>query len=157
MKISSGWEQSIYVLLILSRLPKGKHINSLALSQRLHVSHSYLKKTIKALVREGLVKSATGKSGGFSLAVPLAEIDFYKIFKAIEGPEKVFASQHLLVKFLNKDKAKLEPCAVSTAMNNLEDTLITTMNSMTLNTMMEQIQENYDVEDLERWIQTVAK
>lgn len=157
MKISSGWEQSIYVLLILSRLPEGKHINSLALSQRLHVSHSYLKKTIKALVKEGLVKSSPGKSGGFSLAVPLADIDFYKIFKAIEGREKVFASQHLLVQFLNKDKPKLEPCAVSSAMDNIEDTLITTMNSITLNTMMKQIQENYDTKDLDEWIKTVAK
>src|SRR5699024_12456762 len=69
VKISSGWEQSIYVLLILSRLPKGKHINSLALSERLHVSHSYLKKTIKSLVKEGLVKSSPGKLGGFSLAI----------------------------------------------------------------------------------------
>src|SRR5699024_11572058 len=46
-----------------------KHINSLALSERLHVSHSYLKKTIKSLVKEGLVKSSPGKLGGFSLAI----------------------------------------------------------------------------------------
>jgi Rrf2 family protein len=157
VKISSGWEQSIYVLLILSRLPKGKHINSLALSERLHVSHSYLKKTIKSLVKEGLVKSSPGKLGGFSLAIPLDEIDFYKVFMAIEGREKVFASQHLLVQFLNKDKPKLEPCAVSSAMDNIENTLKTTMNSITLNTMMKQIQENYDIDDLDEWIKTVAK
>lgn len=157
MKISSGWEQSIYVLLILSRLPEGKHINSLAISERLHVSHSYLKKTIKSLVKEGLVKSSTGKSGGFSLAIPLDEIDFYKVFQAIEGREKVFASQHLLVQLLNADKPKLEPCAVSSAMDTIEDTLKTTMHNFTLNTMMEQIQNEYDTEDLDQWIKTVIK
>lgn len=110
MKISSGWEQSIYVLLILSRLPENKAINSLALSERLGVSHSYLKKIIKALVNEGLVKSSPGKTGGFSLATPLEEIDFYKIFVAVGGRGKVFASQNLLARFLNKDKSEIQMC-----------------------------------------------
>ena len=42
-------------------------MTSTALSDRLNVSDSYLKKIIKALVKEGLVNSTTGKHGGFSL------------------------------------------------------------------------------------------
>ena len=44
MRLSSGWEQSIYVLLMLDQLPEGKYINSVFLSERLGVSDSYLKK-----------------------------------------------------------------------------------------------------------------
>ncbi|MCI1858159.1 MAG: Rrf2 family transcriptional regulator [Sporolactobacillus sp.] len=152
MKISSGWEQSIYTLLILARLPENKTINSFALSERLGVSHSYFKKTIKALVNEGLVKSSPGKSGGFSLAMPLAEVDFYKIFVAIEGRGKVFASQNLLTKFLNQDKAELQKCAVSKAMDNIENTLKSTMTSITLGSLFAQIEKSYDLTDLDNWI-----
>ncbi|ARY90713.1 MULTISPECIES: Rrf2 family transcriptional regulator [Lacticaseibacillus] len=156
MKISSSWEQSIYVLLILSRLPKGKSVNSLALSERLNVSHSYLKKTIKSLVKEGFVKSIPGKSGGFSLAMPLNEIDFYKVFQAVEGRGKVFASQHLLAEFLDKDQSEIEPCAVSAAMDNIENSLKKTMQAITLDQMVKEIQEKYDTSDLDQWLKQVA-
>ena len=55
MHLSSGWEQSIYVLLMLDQLPEGEYINSIFLSERLGVSDSYLKKIIKLLDNEGLV------------------------------------------------------------------------------------------------------
>lgn len=152
MKISSGWEQSIYVLLILSRLPENKAINSLALSERLGISHSYLKKTIKALVNEDLVKSSPGKAGGFSLATPLEEIDFYKIFVAVEGHGKVFASQNLLAKFLNKDKSEIQKCAISKAMDNIEDTLKSTMTAVTLESLLTQVEKSHDLTDLDDWI-----
>lgn len=44
MRLSSGWEQSVYVLLMLDQLPEGKYINTISLSERLEVSDSYLKK-----------------------------------------------------------------------------------------------------------------
>ena len=47
MHLSSGWEQSIYVLLMLDQLPEGEYINSIFLSERLGVSDSYLKKIMK--------------------------------------------------------------------------------------------------------------
>ena len=59
MRLSSGWEQSVYVLLMLNQLPEGKYINTISLSERLEVSDSYLKKIIKLLDNEGLVKSVT--------------------------------------------------------------------------------------------------
>lgn len=99
MKLSSGWEQSVYVLLILSQLPDNKTINSQALSLRLGTSHSYLKKIIKLLVNEGLITSIPGKYGGFSLAKSLEEISFYDVFIAIEGRGKIFANQQLLKNF----------------------------------------------------------
>ncbi|WP_412989813.1 RrF2 family transcriptional regulator [Pediococcus siamensis] len=152
MKISSGWEQSIYVLLILSKLPENKAINSLALSERLNVSHSYLKKIIKTLVNEGLVKSSPGKSGGFSLATPLKDINFYNVFVAIEGRGRVFASQHILANVLDISKAEVENCAVSQAMDHIEDTLKSTMTAITLDSMLRQLEEANDFSDLDNWI-----
>lgn len=80
MKLSSGWEQSVYVLLILARLPENRTMSSIALANRLKVSPSYLKKIIKSLVDEGLLRSTPGKNGGFSLNKDLHDISFYDVF-----------------------------------------------------------------------------
>ena len=54
-------EQAVYVLLMLNLLSEHSVMTSTALSDRLNVSDSYLKKIIKALVKEGLVNSSTAK------------------------------------------------------------------------------------------------
>lgn len=153
MKLSSGWEQSIYVLLILNKLPKGKSMNSQALSERLSTSHSYLKKIIKLLVNEGLIDSIPGKNGGFSLAKPLAEITFYDVFVAVEGRGKIFASQHLLRNFLGGSEGeKAQRCAVTESLTTIEATLINTLNSTTLENVFKDIENHYDLDGLESWI-----
>ena len=50
MKLSIGWEQAVYVLL-MNLLSEHSVMTSTALSDRLNVSDSYLKKIIKALVK----------------------------------------------------------------------------------------------------------
>ena len=106
MRLSSGWEQSVYVLLMLNQLPEGKYINTISLSERLEVSDSYLKKIIKLLDNEGLVKSVRGKNGGIALSKPLSQITFYDVFVAIEGKNRIFESQNLLKKFLGNEESK---------------------------------------------------
>ena len=65
MKLSSGWEQSVYVLLILARLPENRTMSSIALANRLKVSPSYLKKIIKSLVDEAFYALLQGKMAVF--------------------------------------------------------------------------------------------
>lgn len=152
MKLSSGWEQAVYVLLILSRLPENKSLNSLVLAKRLEVSHSYLKKIIKSLVNEGLIRSLSGKNGGFCLATPLDSIDFYKVFVAVEGRGKIFASQHLLRKFLGKEGDKAQKCAITDALDAIENNLISTLSAVTLQQVAKETQKNYNLADLDEWI-----
>lgn len=157
MKLSSGWEQSVYVLLILSRLPDGKSLNSSSLSERLGVSQSYLKKIIKSLVNEGLVRSTPGISGGFSLAKPLNEITFYDVFLAVEGRGKIFASQHLLKKFLGKEGDMAKNCAVTSSLDIIEDTLVSTLSDVTLEKVAADTSDSYELKDLDGWISQNAK
>ena len=110
MKLSIGWEQAVYVLLILNLLSEHSVMTSTALSDRLNVSDSYLKKIIKALVKEGLVNSSTGKNGGFSLNKPLNQITFYDVFLAIEGRDAIFSSQELLKPFLGENEGQKQKC-----------------------------------------------
>ncbi|CAM3173555.1 Rrf2 family transcriptional regulator [Lactococcus hircilactis] len=152
MKLSSGWEQSVYVLLILARFPDNRSMNSIMLADRLCVSQSYLKKIIKLLVNEGLITSTTGKNGGFSLAKPLNEITFYDVFLAIEGRGKIFQSQQLLKNFLGSESDKAKPCAITNALDTIENTLVKTLSAITLEQVEKETQANYELKDLDRWI-----
>ena len=149
MKLSKGWEQAVYVLLMLNLLPEHCVMTSTALSDRLNVSDSYLKKIIKALVKEGLVNSTTGKHGGFS---------FYDIFLAIEGRDTIFASQQLLKPFLGENEGqKAEMCVVSHALNTIQHTLISTLSSITLDEVNQTIVTKYRLNDLNQWVLTNSK
>ena len=152
MKLSSGWEQSIYVLLILARLPEGHVMTSFALADRLSVSPSYLKKTIKLLVNEGLLKSAPGKNGGFSLAKPLTDISFLDVFSAVEGRGRIFYSQRLLIKFLGLDADHGENCMISTTMNYLEENLMSTLAATKLSQIEQNNLQKHDLTNLDQWI-----
>ena len=152
MKLSQGWEQSVYTLLILSCLPEGKSMNSQTIAERLQVSSSYLKKIIKLLVNEGLVHSVPGKNGGFSLARQLENITFLDVFLAIEGRGRIFYSQRLLINFLGLPVDHGENCRISAAMNYLEETLMSTLAMTTLDKMMRETEKNYDLTNLTDWI-----
>ncbi len=52
----------------------------------MEVPRSFLAKIIQKLAREGLVGSRRGAGGGYVLARPAAEITFYDVISAIEGP-----------------------------------------------------------------------
>ena len=131
MKLSSGWEQSVYVLLILARFPDNRSMNSIMLADRLCVSQSYLKKIIK---------------------LPLNEITFYDVFLAIEGRGKIFQSQQLLKNFLGSESDKAKPCAITNALDTIENTLVKTLSAITLEQVEKETQANYELKDLDRWI-----
>ena len=147
MHLSSGWEQSIYVLLMLDQLPEGEYINSIFLSERLGVSDSYLKKIIKLLDNEGLVKS------GIALSRPLSQISFYDVFVAIEGKNRIFESQNLLKRFLGEEEGKkAKRCVVTNSLDMIENTLVSTLTSITLSQVAFQAEMNYDLTDVRDWI-----
>lgn len=158
MRLSSGWEQSVYVLLMLNQLPEGKYINTISLSERLEVSDSYLKKIIKLLDNEGLVKSVRGKNGGIALSKPLSQITFYDVFVAIEGKNRIFESQNLLKKFLgNEESKKAKRCVVTSSLDIIENTLVATLTSITLSQVAHQSEINYDLTDIRNWVNKCQK
>ncbi len=55
----------------------------------LEVSDSYLKKTLRKLVRAGLVTSAAGHEGGFALARPADRVTLGDVWRAVEVEEQV--------------------------------------------------------------------
>ncbi|MDU3958629.1 MAG: Rrf2 family transcriptional regulator [Lactococcus lactis] len=113
---------------------------------------SYLKKIIKSLVDEGLLRSTTGKNGGFSLNKDLLDISFYDVFLAIEGRGRIFQSQGLLQNFIGAESGKAQHCAITTALDEIENTLVRTLSNVSLAQVADETQYNYNLGYLDEWI-----
>ena len=61
------------------------------IAQRLRVPRNYLSKTLHRLAREGVLRSARGKGGGFRLAVPADQLTLLRVvqpFDEISGERR---------------------------------------------------------------------
>ena len=103
MKMSSAVEQSLVVLVMLELQKDHAPVKSYLLSDRLQVSESYLKKTMRKLVVAGIVDAIASKEGGFKLARPIANITLLDVYQAIEGDGSFIHSTQLADRiFLNQ-------------------------------------------------------
>ncbi len=98
MKLSKGFEQAIYVILILEIKGQGQPVKSATLSQELQVSDSSLKKVLRKLVLADLIKSVASKDGGFMLARPIEQISLRDVLLAEEGAQPIQFNNHHLAK-----------------------------------------------------------
>jgi Rrf2 family protein len=107
MKMKSGVEQAICILIMLATQIEQRPIRSAILSRRLDVSDSYLKKVMRSLVVSGLVDSEAGKDGGFKLRRTPDEITMLHIYEAIEGTHSFVRPTNLAEKvFLRAEKIR---------------------------------------------------
>lgn len=90
MKISSTFEQGIYVVIMLALEKDHKPVKSSTMSALLEVSDSYLKKILRKLSHSGLILSSASKTGGYTLSRPADQISLKDIFTALGEGEDIF-------------------------------------------------------------------
>lgn len=66
-----------------------KHLNAIQLSEKLGNSKHHIGKVLQRLVKDDLLTSYRGPSGGFSLAISPHEVSLYDIYSSIEGKSHV--------------------------------------------------------------------
>jgi Rrf2 family protein len=86
MQVTRASEYAVLGLIALSRRPQGEVVMLDVLSSEEDVPRSFLGKIFQSLSKAGLVKSARGAGGGFSLAVPAEKISALAVIEAVEGP-----------------------------------------------------------------------
>ena len=91
MKISSTFEQGIYVVVILALEKDHKPVKSSTMSSLLEVSDSYLKKILMKLSRSGLIVSSASKRGGYTLSSPADKISLKDVFTALGEGDAIFS------------------------------------------------------------------
>lgn len=85
MKISTKGRYALRVMVELARQPNDKPVSLRAVAERQQMTLKYLESIIALLVREHLVTSARGKTGGYRLSRPAARYTVYEILRATEG------------------------------------------------------------------------
>ena len=156
MKFKTGIEQSVYILLILGRVPNDYSITSDDISERLKLSSSYTKKLMKLLVHEGLIKSTTGKKGGFALAKPLSEIDLSNIFNAVEGRGSLFSETDLVTHLIGDEKTTHKKCSLKIVMDTIEESWKAVLQKVNLEELEKKIEQEYDTTNIDEWISNVT-
>ncbi len=86
MQITRAAEYGVLGLTALARRPLGEVVMIETLCTEEDIPNSFLGKILQSLAKSGIVKSARGSGGGFSLARTPAEISALEIIEAIEGP-----------------------------------------------------------------------
>jgi len=66
-----------------------KPINAIQLAERLGKSKHHIGKILQRLVKDGLLSSSRGPTGGFEIIVNPKEVTLYEVYSSIEGKSKV--------------------------------------------------------------------
>lgn len=90
MRIAKGVEWAAHAAALLNALPPGKGLSAESLARYHGVPAPYMAKQLQALSRAGIVEGSRGRSGGYHLARPAAEITLWDVLNAIEGLEPAF-------------------------------------------------------------------
>ena len=90
MHMNEGVEWAAHCTAILAALPDGAALPAVRLAEYHGIPAPYLAKSLQALTRAGIVKSATGRNGGYRLGRAASEITLLDIVQAIEGKEAFF-------------------------------------------------------------------
>ncbi len=88
MHLTKSTEQATFIMLMLYLQDRRIYLNSKEISERLDISPTYLKKIMRKLVVNGLVKANTGVGGGYKYCNK--KVSFYDIYKAINGKVDLF-------------------------------------------------------------------
>ena len=96
MQLTKGFEQAACIMALLATQNRGIPLSSHVIHTRVSSSQTYLKKIMRKLVVGGLLTSASGNSGGFSLAREPEDITLLQIVSAVEGEIHTYPNNGLL-------------------------------------------------------------
>ena len=86
MKITSRADYALHALFYVASL-EGRGLASInEIARAEGIPREYLAKVLKALVRQGFLKSIRGVAGGYQLARPRKAITFLQVIEAMDGP-----------------------------------------------------------------------
>ena len=90
MHLTKSTEQAICIMVMLYLQDRHVFLNSKEISQRLNISPTYLKKIMRKLVVNDLVKANTGIGGGYKYKSN-KKVTLYDIYIALNDEVEIFA------------------------------------------------------------------
>ena len=83
INFSNAMTIGVHSLIILAR--KNKPINAIKLADRIGSTKFHVAKVLQRLVKDGILNSMRGPTGGFTLNKPPSEIRIFDLYRSIEG------------------------------------------------------------------------
>ena len=161
MNINKGVEWAAHACFLLTALPKNWTLSAQALAEFHDVPPAYMAKQMQALSRAGLVKTSTGRKGGYSLAKESHEISMWDIMAAIEGTNPTFRCTEVRQKgpcgITQKDCTT--PCAIAKSFYKAEEAFRTSLQATPLSQVIQSVADissKDKVEEITNWIEANA-
>jgi len=121
MQLTQATDYSLRVVLYLATLEPGVVVTAKDISAHENVPMRFLLKTLRSLVKAGLLHSYRGPDGGYALAKEPKEITLRDVIEAVEGP--VYINRC----FIDEDyctKHWTRACPVHRALNDIQKVLV---------------------------------
>ncbi|HXB55214.1 MAG TPA: Rrf2 family transcriptional regulator [Vicinamibacteria bacterium] len=140
MKLSSQEEYGLRCLLQLGREGEGRSLTIAEMSQREGISTPNVAKIMRILRRGGLVLSTRGKSGGYTLARPAAQIPVSEALGALGGRlfDSQFCDRHA---GLALHCANLGDCSIRPVLRHLQEAVDQVLGRLNLKSLLVTEQE----------------
>lgn len=149
MQLPKGVEWTAHCLVVLEQLGSTRQVTSTALAAVFGLSPAYLNKHLQKLASHGLVISAPGRAGGFTLARPAGEITLADVVDALDGRGPIFRCTEIRCQGLFADRAAeikaSGPCRIAAAMREAEDAWRASLSTVSITDLVA------GVDDHSRW------
>ena len=135
MKLSSQEEYGLRCLLQLARAGAGAALTIAEMSEREGISAPNVAKIMRILRRAGLVRSTRGKSGGYHLARPAAEVRALDVLAALGGRlfDPSFCDRHAGVE---THCLNTRDCSIRPVLRGLQDAVDQVLGELTLASLL---------------------
>ncbi|MEU4678138.1 Rrf2 family transcriptional regulator [Micromonospora sp. NPDC023737] len=150
MRLSGGVESALHCCVALTAADGPVPAARLA---ELHgVSATYLAKQLQALSRAGLMHSVQGKSGGYVLTRPPAEITVLDVVEAIEGPRPTFVCTEIRQRgpLAASPDACTTPCVIARTMTAADRAWRAALREVSIADLRTAVGEEHDADALPR-------
>ncbi len=143
MRLTTKGRFAVTAMLDLALRQHAGPVTLAGISEREHISLSYLEQLFGKLRRNGLVESTRGPGGGYSLGKPAAEITITQIISSVDEPldaTKCGGAQNC--------HGDGKPCMTHDLWDNLNKRIRDYLDSITLQSMMdEQLAKGIEIEN----------
>jgi len=122
MSLPEGVEWAIHCTWLLAQAKPGESLSSRRMAEFYGLPNAYLSKSLKSLVRAGLLAATTGPRGGFRLARAATDITVLDIVEAIEGRTPMFRCTEIRQRGpvpVSKSDCR-RPCGIAKVMHDAE-------------------------------------
>jgi Rrf2 family protein len=135
VKLSTQEEYGLRCLLQLARAGEGASLTITEMSEREGISSPNVAKIMRILRRAGLVKSTRGKTGGYRLTRPAAEVRALDVLSALGGRlfDTTFCDRHAGVE---RHCLNLRDCSIRPVLRGLQQAVDHVLGELTLASLL---------------------